>query len=80
MFHAALQDEDCADCQIFSLICKQDQRVHTSRDTDDLLLALLLVLLLVLGGFSGPFSKADTVYKTPANGENNVLTHISKRV
>ena len=46
---------------------------------------LLAVLARLLGreeeeGFSGSFSKADTVYRTPANGEKMVLTHMSKRL
>ena len=51
-----------------------------------LLLLLVLLLLAVLArllgreGFSGFFSKADTVYSTPAKGEKIVLTHMSKRV
>ena len=27
-----------------------------------------------------PFSSSETVYRTPANGENIVLTHMSNRV
>ena len=48
---------------------------------------LLAVLARLLGreeevdeGFSGSFSKADTVYSTPANGEKMVLTHMSNRL
>lgn len=48
--------------------------------------AVLLPLLTVLArlpgrdSFSGSLSNADTVQRTPANGEKMVLTHMSKRV
>lgn len=47
-------------------------------------LTLLARLLAREGGRDVPrpdeFSNSDTVYSTPANGENIVLTHMSKRV
>lgn len=52
----------------------------------DLLLDRLLVLeclldrLLGLERLGASFSKADTVYKTPANGEKRVETHMSNLV
>ena len=48
------------------------------------LLALLARLLEREGGREDPrlgdFSSSDTVYRTPANGENMVLMHMSNRV
>ena len=47
-------------------------------------LAWLALLLEREGGRAedrdGDFSNSATVYKTPANGENMVLTHMSNRV